>query len=127
MLKVAWYFGVLSACRMAPHMQPADMQRCLCRAPYDNIFTAEGVSLRKRAEQLPNLDVESPRHGQALAAVADQCVAPPLLSCSRCQMDHCGDARRPGSQWHDVDMIQLETSQHADWSERRAYVALLQV
>ena len=46
------------------------------RAPYDNIFTAEGISLRKQAEQLPNLDMDSAQDGQGLAAVADQCEVP---------------------------------------------------
>lgn len=48
------------------------LNACICRAPYDNIFTEEGVSLRKRAEQLPNFDVDMAQDGQALAAVADQ-------------------------------------------------------
>lgn len=36
----------------------------LCRAPYDNIFTDDGITLRARAAQLPPLTEEE---GQMLA------------------------------------------------------------
>lgn len=47
-----------------------------CRAPYDSIFTEEGICLRKRAEQLPDLDAQgsagadpyAPHQHQSLAA-----------------------------------------------------------
>ncbi len=45
------------------------------RAPYDNIFTAAGVSLRKLACLMPASEAESPisHRPAALCAVADRC------------------------------------------------------
>ena len=49
------------------------------RAPYDNIFTAGGVSLRKLASFMPASNAESPTaHHTALSAVADR--SPPQLN-----------------------------------------------
>lgn len=45
------------------------------RAPYDNIFTAAGVSLRKLAQAMPSYEAESPTayRSAALKAVTDRC------------------------------------------------------
>lgn len=47
------------------------------RAPYDNIFTAAGVSLRKLAQAMPSYEAESPTayRSAALKAVTDRCSA----------------------------------------------------
>ncbi|CAL8466932.1 g6468 [Coccomyxa elongata] len=51
------------------------------RAPYDNIFTAAGVSLRKLAQAMPSYEAESPTayRSAALKAVTDRRPAEPEL------------------------------------------------
>ncbi|BDA40764.1 probable chromodomain-helicase-DNA-binding protein 4 at N-terminal half [Coccomyxa sp. Obi] len=51
------------------------------RAPYDNIFTAAGVSLRKLAQAMPSYEAESPTayRSAALKAVTDRKPAEPEL------------------------------------------------
>lgn len=48
------------------------------RAPYDNIFTAAGISLRRLASLMPAAEAEEPAHYRAArgaGAAADRCAA----------------------------------------------------
>lgn len=76
--------GILCACCAAVvscSQFEAHAGRGSRRAPYDNIFTAAGISLRRLAMLMPAAEVEEPSHyrtarGAGAAAAVGRCASP---------------------------------------------------